>query len=700
MFCPECSTELPDEAKFCIKCRYDFTKTKTPPPKKQGQDSFDGLSTSIQPEMSANGFRVGTLFADRYEILSEGHKGGMGEVYKCRDTMLNNKIKALKVIHPRLLSSHQALSRFRQEVAISQELQHENIVRVYDIEEWEGKEYFTMEWVEGISLREIITERKEENRPFSIEEAYKIISQLSNALHHAHRHTIHRDIKPENILITDGTEQKVKLTDFGIAKMLSPSQFTSTSMQMGTPYYMAPEQKVDAGNVDKRADIYALGVVLFELLTLENTIGLELPSELNKDLPSVIDPIIKRAVATKPDDRYGEAKELSEALKKVVDSFSEQAQITRKESEKQKRREEEQRRRDAEELKQKENKEQAENERRVREKEEAEQKRIENEQRLQVEQNEAGEKAEKEKLSYGRKAVYIIVGVLVLVGAYNYFISRQRPSNGLEIQSPTPGSSPAPAPEPAPAPRPAPVEAPSNNSSELLPPLQVSDYFVYDMIGYEDGKITLQYTIEEKVVGTEKTANNMAWVVLSSSRNKVGSSLDKIWIDQKTGLWVKYESEFNHSTPGNYLINNKSVKAVRSKRIISNDIQQNTMEQKTLVTDITGYTHEISAAVSNPPLSVYKITRQLKTGDWYPWKTSEYGRQVLDVTTISVPAGTFTCWMIKLMQSEGHQHYFDYYDISTGLLVRHDNMVNKNGQWQMIEKKELKEYHFSHKTQG
>lgn len=100
--------------------------------------------------------------------------------------------------------------------------------------------------------------------------------------------------------------------------MLTPTQFTTASLQMGTPYYMAPEQKTDAASVDKRADIYAMGVLLFELLTLENTIGLEAPSEINKTLPKGIDEIVKKALATKPEDRYREATEFLGALNKLV----------------------------------------------------------------------------------------------------------------------------------------------------------------------------------------------------------------------------------------------------------------------------------------------------------------------------------------------------------------------------------------------
>jgi hypothetical protein len=177
-------------------------------------------------------------------------------------------------------------------------------------------EYFTMEWVEGPSLRDILTERKKENKPLTLEEAFPIISQLCEALAYAHQNTVHRDIKPENILIS--SHNALKLTDFGIAKMLTPSQFMTTSVAMGTPYYMAPEQKGDDAHVDHRADIYAVGVILFELLTLENTIRPYSPSEINSSLPEEVDLIFKKAMAIKPDQRYQSAKEFFEAMKQSV----------------------------------------------------------------------------------------------------------------------------------------------------------------------------------------------------------------------------------------------------------------------------------------------------------------------------------------------------------------------------------------------
>jgi formylglycine-generating enzyme required for sulfatase activity len=282
------------------------------------KDSLDNIGTSLDAAVNADMFASGSLFAGRFEIVGEGKRGGMGVVYKCRDIRLNNRVMGLKVIHARLLESAQARVRFTQEVAICQELGHPGIIRVYDIGEWEGIDYFTMEWVEGASLRELITTRKERNAPFELEEARTIINQLCDALTHAHEKTIHRDIKPENILIVgNGHGMKVKLADFGIAKMLNPSQFTSTSVQMGTPYYMAPEQEVDAGRIDKRADIYSLGVVLFELLTLERPTGFELPSEINGSLPKTIDDVIRKALTRRAENRYGDARGFADALKNV-----------------------------------------------------------------------------------------------------------------------------------------------------------------------------------------------------------------------------------------------------------------------------------------------------------------------------------------------------------------------------------------------
>lgn len=323
MYCPECGIELPDNSKFCVSCGHNLKKITTPPEEwSPSPDPFPDETYVKEPEPATQYLKEGSLFANQFEILSKGIPGGMGIVYKCRHTKLNKTI-ALKVIHPRLLESEQAIEKFRNEVAISQDLRDPKniIVTVYDIGEWQGKEYFTMEWIEGVTLREIIEVRKKEEMPFSIDEADKIISQLSEALQYAHNHRdkiLHRDIKPENIMVTDKTELSIKLTDFGIAKMLNQSGFQYISgKQTGTAYYMAPEQRSFTGEIDTRADIYSVGVVLFELLTLRNTIGFKLPSDLNKELPKEIDNILKRTLEEDPEDRYDDIEELSGELNKI-----------------------------------------------------------------------------------------------------------------------------------------------------------------------------------------------------------------------------------------------------------------------------------------------------------------------------------------------------------------------------------------------
>jgi formylglycine-generating enzyme required for sulfatase activity/tRNA A-37 threonylcarbamoyl transferase component Bud32 len=438
-----------------------------------GDDSLDGSVTRADIGAGPADFQPGFVFAGRYEILSEGQRGGMGVVYKCRDTKLK-RLSALKLIHPHLQKSSQAIERFRQEVAISLDLQHAHIVRVYDLGESEGREFFTMEWIGGKSLRELILERKQQKRPFSIDEAYRIISQLCEALQYAHRYTIHRDIKPENILLTvDRDELEIKLTDFGIAKMLTTSQFTATSLQMGTPYYMAPEQKLDAGNVDQRADIYSVGVVLFELLTLENTVGPELPTDLNPELPKEIDDVFRKAVALRPERRYGDASEISAALLQVVQTQwgrreralkleeaqkKEEAQRAEREAEIARRqREEEAAKRKAEQERAEREAEaarQAAEEERTRQ-EQARQKRLEEERRKRGEEESRLKVAEEQRWleeaarqsneRRKRRNVWIGIGLFLLVLAVMVFGYGIRPPDERRPAEPPSAAAPAPA---------------------------------------------------------------------------------------------------------------------------------------------------------------------------------------------------------------------------------------------------------------
>ena len=244
----------------------------------------------------------GAVLSSRLEIGALLGQGGMGNVYAARDRLKDEDV-AIKVLRQDLLFSTAAKERFLAEAKVSCNLSHPNIVRVYDVGQSGSYYYFSMERLKGHNLRNRIEAYERDHRQFAIEEVTDIARQLIEALRYAHRYIVHRDIKPENIwLADDGT---VKLMDFGIARAYSSSHMTQTGMTLGTAYYMAPEQRIAAKDVDWRADQYALGVVLYELLSGELPTGAVKPLELvRKDLPKRYARALMRAMSPKPDDRF------------------------------------------------------------------------------------------------------------------------------------------------------------------------------------------------------------------------------------------------------------------------------------------------------------------------------------------------------------------------------------------------------------
>ena len=244
----------------------------------------------------------GAVISSRLEIGALLGSGGMGNVYAARDRLKDEDV-AIKVLRQDLLFSTAAKERFLAEAKVSCNLSHPNIVRVYDVGQSGNYYYFSMERLKGHNLRNRIEAYERDNRQFGIAEVTDIARQLIDALRYAHRYIVHRDIKPENIwLAEDGT---VKLMDFGIARAYSSSHMTQTGMTLGTAYYMAPEQRVAAKDVDWRADQYALGVVLYELLSGQLPTGAVKPLELvRRDLPKRYARALMRAMSPKPDDRF------------------------------------------------------------------------------------------------------------------------------------------------------------------------------------------------------------------------------------------------------------------------------------------------------------------------------------------------------------------------------------------------------------
>ena len=195
----------------------------------------------------------------KYEILETIAAGGQGTVYRARDTD-SGDVVALKVMHPGHTGEVQYLEALRREANLASRLDHPNIVKVFDFQVEGGTAYVALEYVPGVLRTEM-----QPGTPISPGRAVELAIQVSSALAHAHQHgVVHRDIKPQNILITeDGT---VKVTDFGIARAMASSSIIRQTGVMGTPHYMSPEQW-QGGAIDGRADVYSLGIVLYEMLT-------------------------------------------------------------------------------------------------------------------------------------------------------------------------------------------------------------------------------------------------------------------------------------------------------------------------------------------------------------------------------------------------------------------------------------------------
>ena len=274
----------------------------------QSATQFDGGDTAqikLQP---------GQTLANRYEVQEQIGAGGMGAVYRAQDKTTGREI-ALKVLLPALLKNERARERFLDEARISQQLSHPNIVNVHDVQQDGDFFFLTMELLQGQDLRRLMEVRTLNRQPFTEEEARGLAITLANALAHAHQFTVHRDIKPENIWVTE--EGDYKIMDFGIARVQSASQRTQTGAAMGTAYYMAPEQLKGSNAIDGRADQYALGVLLYELLAGEVPAGRFRPlRDHRKDLSKRFTEDVEKALDTLPEGRFDDMAALAQALEK------------------------------------------------------------------------------------------------------------------------------------------------------------------------------------------------------------------------------------------------------------------------------------------------------------------------------------------------------------------------------------------------
>lgn len=274
-----------------------------------------GLDAHGAGDASGAVLRSGDLIAGRFEVLAALGEGGMGQVLKVQDRKLD-VTRAMKVIRPDLIARPDIQERFKIEVRTCQALTHPNIVRVFDYDEDEVRNlrFFTMEFVEGQTLRQWLGQKRASGAHVSLEEFTKLATRICDALAYIHRHTIHRDLKPDNIIVNWQTDS-LKLMDFGIAKAFGQRSRLMTQGPTGTPYYMAPETE-GGGPVDARADIYSAGVMFYELLTGDLPRAGSRPlAQVRPDLPASLASAITRAMAVAPGDRFSTVMDFAAALR-------------------------------------------------------------------------------------------------------------------------------------------------------------------------------------------------------------------------------------------------------------------------------------------------------------------------------------------------------------------------------------------------
>jgi beta-lactam-binding protein with PASTA domain/tRNA A-37 threonylcarbamoyl transferase component Bud32 len=267
-----------------------------------------------------------SVLSDRYQVETRIGAGGMAEVYRGFDQVLNRTV-AIKVLLPQMARDTSFVERFRREAQAAARLNQPNIVGVYDTGADDGTQYIVMEFIEGRTLAEFMATGRRPTPSQAAEIAQKIAAAIAAA--HA-QGVIHRDIKPGNVMITrDGV---IKVMDFGIARVLGPETAPQTSAVLGTASYLSPEQ-AQGGPVDARTDIYSLGAVLYELLTArppftgDSPVAVAykqvneapaVPSSLNPDVPARLDAVVMKALSKNPSNRYQTAEEFSADLARVI----------------------------------------------------------------------------------------------------------------------------------------------------------------------------------------------------------------------------------------------------------------------------------------------------------------------------------------------------------------------------------------------
>jgi serine/threonine protein kinase/Flp pilus assembly protein TadD len=317
VFCPKCSAEVQFGDKVCTRCGAAI---------QEASRTLTSGFTPVSGEESWERFAPGKVFANRYTIIEEIGHGGMGRVYKAIDKFLAITV-AIKIIRPEYASNPRIVEHFKQETILARSISSENVVRVHDLGESEDTKYISMDFVEGQSLRDLI----QSSGSLTISTAVKFGQQICSALRAAHKEDIiHRDLKPSNVMI-DRTG-RARVMDFGLAKSITREDAKGIRAVVGTPEYLSPEQ-ARGEKQDQRTDIYALGLILYEMVTgrpvfeAESLTGYikkhcevnpEPPSRLNHLIPAALEDIILKCLKKDRNERFQTVEEVCRSLDLVV----------------------------------------------------------------------------------------------------------------------------------------------------------------------------------------------------------------------------------------------------------------------------------------------------------------------------------------------------------------------------------------------
>ena len=312
--CPQCQSPITDDSRFCNRCGHYIvdkadTLTYTPP--------LENI-LDVHPE-----FSPGDMFGQRYKIIEEIGRGGMGRVYKAKDEELDITV-ALKMIRSVYSSNPRFIQRFKEETLLSRSISHENVIRIHDMGDMDDIKFISMDYIKGQDLKELI----HTSGTLSIQTAISITKQICEGLNAAHqKNIIHLDLKPRNIMLdSDG---KVYIMDFGVARSMGAHKSVQEKKLAGTPAYLSPEQ-AKGEDVDTRSDIYSLGIIMFEMLTgkrpfeadtLDEYVDMHIhkkppqPSDIRTQIPTFLDDIVLRCLKKDKNKRYQELEELLRDLK-------------------------------------------------------------------------------------------------------------------------------------------------------------------------------------------------------------------------------------------------------------------------------------------------------------------------------------------------------------------------------------------------